>query len=240
MIVGNYFITVQSCLFYQSVPIVGLLLGVLLPLLISCDRLCSCFFSHFHSNLNLVAYASFICSICSFYVAFNFYMIIKYIHKTEDTLVLCLVPEPLSFRKENNLIFQLTSVSINVTAILIYVVVWTGLHCQKRLVSSKKKRSTLFSDVSEVTKRAFKALTAIIVALLIGWVAGPTSQLILIRLEAEPMQMFYSIAISGVCINIVCATNCIWLFVFSSDYRNAFRHEFKRNTSKVTSIINFK
>ncbi|KAI6193378.1 hypothetical protein M3Y96_01011600 [Aphelenchoides besseyi] len=171
MIVGNYFITVQSCLFYQSVPIVG------------------------HSNLNLVAYASFICSICSFYVAFNFYMIIKYIHKTEDTLVLCLVPEPLSFRKENNLIFQLTSVSINVTAILIYVVVWTGLHCQKH--------------VSEVTKRAFKALTAIIVALLIGWVAGPTSQLILIRLEAEPMQMFYSIAISGVCINILKKFDCL-------------------------------
>ncbi|KAI6196127.1 hypothetical protein M3Y94_01072200 [Aphelenchoides besseyi] len=202
-------------------PMIGMLFGVILPMLISLDRFCSFFFSQFHQRINATVYAVLVFAACGTYVGSIFNLVLRHVQKQGNSLVLCVVPDPILSDANANFIFMSTCGLINLGAVLIYVTVWIGLHVRKH--------------VSDVTKRTFKALSAVVFALLFGWTSTAIGQIVLLSVDAGPLQLFYSVMFSGVCVNLVCSSNCIWLFTFSRDYRNALKHEFKRRTSKIGS-----
>ncbi|KAI6218760.1 G-PROTEIN-RECEP-F1-2 domain-containing protein [Aphelenchoides besseyi] len=191
MFTGNYFLSLKSCFLLQMIPLIGTLFGAILPLIISIDRLLSCFFPRFHLALKPSVYGIFVFSISGLYIFVNFYAATKQISEHGDQLMLCAVPDPLLSQRPTNLIYQLSVGLMNTMAVSIYATVWIRLSSQKHQ--------------SDGSKRAFKALFAIIFSLLGSWVAGAIGQLILMSIDAGPQQFFYSLAITGVCINLVCA-----------------------------------
>ncbi|KAI6217018.1 G protein-coupled receptor [Aphelenchoides besseyi] len=206
MLIGSYFLDAYSCFIIEFVPLIGLILGVLLPMLISLDRFCCFFFSKFHRRISFVCYTTFVFVISSLYVGVIFYAILLEIHYDKHKVDLCFVPYPVVTNRIANLIFQLTSTLFNFIAVMLYLAVYVGLNIRKH--------------VSDKTRKAFKALTAVIAALLFGWISASIGQLVCIYLGRTKLQMLY-----------------IGMTTGTRDYRKAFQYEFKRQTNRITSLV---
>ncbi|KAI6193479.1 G protein-coupled receptor [Aphelenchoides besseyi] len=164
MFTGNYFIRLESCFLLQIVPLIGVLFGAILPLIISFDRLSSCFFPLFYRTLKPTYYIVFVISVSGLYVLVTFYAVSQQMSEHGNQLLLCAVPDPVISQRTTNLIFQLSTGLMNAIAVSIYVAVWIGLRLGRRLFS---------------------------------WVAGAIGQLILMLIDANPQQFFYSVAGTG-------------------------------------------
>ncbi|KAI6193517.1 G-PROTEIN-RECEP-F1-2 domain-containing protein [Aphelenchoides besseyi] len=180
MMAGHYFISLKACFLVQMFPMIGMLFGIILPI---------------HQRINSTVYALLVFAVSGTYVGSIFNLVLQHVEKQGNSLVLCIVPDPILSDSNANFIFMSTCGLINLGAVLIYATVWIGLHVRKH--------------VSDGTKRTFKALSAVVFALLFGWISTAIGQIVLLAVDAGPLQLFYSVMFSGICVNLVCAIGTI-------------------------------
>ncbi|KAI6221498.1 G-PROTEIN-RECEP-F1-2 domain-containing protein [Aphelenchoides fujianensis] len=223
MATGNYFIPLRSCVFQMVIPNVAILFGVIVPTLISLDRLCSFFFPKFHQNVHPPTYVAFVGVVCCTFTASVLVPVVLNTRTDGDKLILCVVPDPIFYNPDVSIIMYVVAGVGSILAVVFYSAVWIGLHVK--------------TGVSEMTKRTFRALTAVMASFLGGWLAAVVIHFTLLFVNAGPLGFYWSMILNGLCINFVCASNGFWLFVFSRDYRNALWRELKRKPSVVGSSV---
>uniref|UniRef100_A0A7E4W5I2 G_PROTEIN_RECEP_F1_2 domain-containing protein n=1 Tax=Panagrellus redivivus TaxID=6233 RepID=A0A7E4W5I2_PANRE len=185
---GTNFIPLLHCVYYQTIPLIGLNFGIVLIALIGIDRVISILLPSRHRTMNVTFYMIFMMGLCVIYNIVVLYFVYDYAIKNAKAPSACSIVDAMPGFPGNFWFYM--CIVYNAITMVSYLIVWIAIHMK--------------AGVSSSTKRVFKSLLAVTVVVFFGWTVNAISRLVLSNLDLE-VEYFWIIGMyTGVFVNFAC------------------------------------
>uniref|UniRef100_A0AC34FVG9 G-protein coupled receptors family 1 profile domain-containing protein n=1 Tax=Panagrolaimus sp. ES5 TaxID=591445 RepID=A0AC34FVG9_9BILA len=210
MFSGKTFTDLQTCVLVNTIPIIGLTVGLFMTFFIGVDRLMSVLFPARHRVINKTMYISIYFITVSVYCIVCLVMIYVAMLQAPTTPTTCLITDAMPGGVGQTW-FTICLIT-NCATVACYIIVGIFLKFKT-------------SSASDATRRMFKSLAAITAMVFVGWAINACIQVSLRALQAAPITYWYTGFYAGLPVNVACSCNYFVLFAFSKDYRIAFKRQ---------------
>uniref|UniRef100_A0A914I2U5 G-protein coupled receptors family 1 profile domain-containing protein n=1 Tax=Globodera rostochiensis TaxID=31243 RepID=A0A914I2U5_GLORO len=216
------FVPIQTCFWWQFIPMFFGNLFIISTLAIAIDRLLSVLFSAWHSRHNTeFSYLSSVLTICVLYSTCIVYICYIAAMKPVDVLVLCLNPADAYRGQIGIALFSLSLTAVSL-CIVCYLIIWRSV---------RKNRSTWNGTF---TMKILSSLFVIILLISFGYFLSTMIRVIALFMQFS--QFAYIVFVSSMFSVLAMAANAPVLCIFSSDYQIAFREHFPLLFHRSTEV----
>ncbi|KAI6217944.1 G-PROTEIN-RECEP-F1-2 domain-containing protein [Aphelenchoides fujianensis] len=212
VLTGRNFIPLADCLYFNTIPQIGVSLSISMTFLVGVDRLVSILVPTLYRRVHVKTYVVASVGITLLVAAFFLHASYSFAWSKEGrkTEVICVIIDSFG-RPENAGMWFLLCVSINVLDLLVYGVCWFLIR-------------THAPQTNDANNRVFKSLLVLMLLIAAGWLVNAFVMGIYVSLAAVPVSQHYFFATYfGLLPNLASAANVIPLWIFSHEYRRTFK-----------------
>ncbi|KAI6190869.1 G-PROTEIN-RECEP-F1-2 domain-containing protein [Aphelenchoides bicaudatus] len=204
---GQNFMSYKHCLWFQTIPMIGLNLSICMTLFVGFDRLISVLFPTSYRRINVKAYIA-ICLLVVFGINCYFIYLPYAAKDMENAQVMCIILDGMGGGAAEQ--WFLVCVLVNIADLIIYTAVWILIRFR--------------AGTSESTKRIFRSLQVIMFSVVGGWLVNAFVMGVIVPAIKVPVNnIYYFQAYFGFLPNFASAANFIPLYIFSYEYRITFQ-----------------